>query len=197
MIRPTVRAVDKEKEGEVSRAMSVQLTAFSSDPCMRWLWPEPHEYISHFPSLVEGFGGSAFEHDSAHATADFFGGALWLPPGVKPDDEALEELFKRTLAEPVLSEMLSILEQMDQAHPKEPHWHLAFIGADPSHRGKGIGAALLDHALQRIDEEGLHSYLESSNPRNISLYERHGFKVIREIQVGSSPPVTPMLRVPR
>ena len=37
MIRPIVRAVDKEKEGEVSRAMSVQLTAFSSDPCMRWL----------------------------------------------------------------------------------------------------------------------------------------------------------------
>jgi hypothetical protein len=39
--------------------------------------------------------------------------------------------------------------------------------------------------------------LESSNPKNISLYLRHGFEVIGEIQVGSSPVVTPMIRNPQ
>jgi ribosomal protein S18 acetylase RimI-like enzyme len=171
--------------------------AFGSDPIMRWLWPESHEYVNHFPSLVQGFGGRAFENRSAHISGDFLGGSLWLPPGVKPDDDALDELFRTTVAEPARSEVLSILEQFDKAHPKEPHWHLAFIGVDPAHRGKGVGAALLEYALERIDEDGVHAYLESSNPRNISLYERHGFEVIREIQVGGSPPATPMLRVPR
>ena len=28
------------------------------------------------------------------------------------------------------------------------------------------------------------AYLESSNPRNIPLYERHGFEALGEIQVG-------------
>ena len=90
-----------------------------------------------------------------------------------------------------------MLEQMAAAHPEEPHWHLAFIGVDPAHQGRGLGAALLAHTLERIDQQHLHAYLESSNRANISLYRRHGFDVIREIRVGGSPPVFPMLRRPR
>jgi hypothetical protein len=41
------------------------------------------------------------------------------------------------------------------------------------------------------------AYLESSNLRNVPLYERHGFKVLGTIQAGGSPPITPMLRKPR
>ncbi len=37
----------------------------------------------------------------------------------------------------------------------------------------------------------------ASNPRNSSLYLRHGFEVMGTIQVGSSPVVTPMIRHPR
>jgi ribosomal protein S18 acetylase RimI-like enzyme len=106
-------------------------------------------------------------------------------------------LVTETVAEPVRSEAFSILEQIGAAHPEAPHWHLAFLGVDPTQQGKGIGAALLRYALARIDEQRLHSYLESSNPANVSLYQRHGFEVIREIRVGGSPPVIPMLRRPR
>ena len=49
----------------------------------------------------------------------------------------------------------------------------------------------------RADAAGLPAYLESSNPRNISLYERHGFEIMGRIQVGDGPLVTPMLRPPR
>jgi GNAT superfamily N-acetyltransferase len=194
MDHPVIRIVD---HAEAPRAVSVQMMAFSSDPIMRWLWPEPHQYLHHFPAFVHGFGGRAFEHGAAHVTDDFLGGSLWLPPGVGADGDALERLLKDTVAEPARSEAFSILEQIGEAHPEAPHWHLAFVGVDPTQQGKGIGAALLRYALERIDEQGLHSYLESSNPANIPLYQRHGFEVIREIRVGGSPPVFPMLRVPR
>jgi GNAT superfamily N-acetyltransferase len=190
-----VRVADSKDE--VGRAIAVQVTAFAADPIMRWLWPEPEAYLRHFPELVRGFGGGAFGSESAHVTEDFSGCALWLPPGVHPDGEALDALFERTLDDPVLAEITEVVEQMDRAHPAEPHWHLAFIGSDPGQRGRGIGGALLDHTLRCIDEQGLHAYLESSNPRNVTLYERHGFEVIGEIRVGGSPPVIPMLRVPR
>jgi hypothetical protein len=38
---------------------------------------------------------------------------------------------------------------------------------------------------------------ESTNPRNVPLYERHGFERLGTIQSGSSPPLFPMLRRPR
>lgn len=194
MEQPAIRVVD---ETEAPRAVSVQLMAFSSDPLVRWLWPEPHEYVRHFPAFVRGFGGGAFENRAAHVTEDFLGGSLWLPPGVAPDEAALAKLLQETVAEPARSEAFAMLGQIGAAHPEEPHWHLAFIGVDPTRRGKGTGAALLRHALARIDEQHLHSYLESSNPANLSLYERHGFEVVSEVRVGGSPPAFPMIRAPR
>jgi len=189
-----IRTVD---QAEQTRASNIQLMAFSADPIMRWMWPEPDAYVRHFPRLVDGFGGRAFAKGTAHATEEFSGGSLWLPPGVGPDEEALEKLMRSAVPEPARSEVLAVLEQMGQAHPHEPHWHLAFIGVDPVWHGRGIGADLLRYAFEKIDAERLHAYLESSNPRNVSLYQRHGFEVIREIRVGNSPPVIPMLRLPR
>ena len=183
--------------GEVPRAVSVQVTAFGSDPIMRWLWPEARDYLRHFPDLVHGFGGGAFAHEGAHVTESFAGGTLWLPPGVSPDEAALERLMADAVPEPVRSEVASMLEQMGASHPDAPHWHLAFIGVDPSQQAKGIGGELLRHTLTLIDAQHVHAYLESSNRANLSLYRLHGFEVIREIQIGGSPPVFPMIRTPR
>jgi ribosomal protein S18 acetylase RimI-like enzyme len=60
----------------------------------------------------------------------------------------------------------------------------------------GYGSALLRYALQQCDRDGVAAYLESSNPRNISLYERHGFAKLGSIQAGTSPTMVPMLRRP-
>lgn len=91
----------------------------------------------------------------------------------------------------------AIFEQMAKYHPTEPHWYLPLIGVDPAHQGRGHGDALVCCALERFDREKLPAYLESTNPRNISLYRRHGFEELGTIQAGSSPALVPMLRRPR
>jgi len=96
-----------------------------------------------------------------------------------------------------LADVLATAEQVGAAHPTEPHWYLPFIGVDPSAQNEGLGRALMLHALARCDADGLPAYLESSNPRNISLYERHGFEATGQIQNGAMPVVTPMWRHPR
>ena len=60
-----------------------------------------------------------------------------------------------------------------------------------------IDAAIHLTVDETVDADGLHCYLESSNPRNISLYERHGFEIMGRIEIGAGPPVTPMLSRPR
>ena len=178
-------------------ALATMLLAFAEDPMARWAYPDPAAYLAHFPALVRGLGGKAFDHGSAHQIDDFAGAALWLPPDVKPDVDSLVALTERTIAGGKQQEIFAIFEKMDAFHPAGPHWYLTFIGVDPTRRGNGHGAALLEHALIPCDRAGLPAYLESSNPRNISLYERHGFELLGTIQAGSSPPLFPMLRKPR
>jgi len=42
----------------------------------------------------------------------------------------------------------------------------------------------LKNTLSKIDDLHQPAYLESSNPRNMSLYERHGFETLTKIQFG-------------
>jgi hypothetical protein len=44
------------------------------------------------------------------------------------------------------------------------------------------------YALNQCDHENSVAYLESSNPKNIPFYQRHGFELLGTIQVGTSPP---------
>ncbi|HET6808200.1 MAG TPA: GNAT family N-acetyltransferase, partial [Nitrososphaera sp.] len=72
-----------------------------------------------------------------------------------------------------------------------------FVGVDPLQQGRGFGSALLEHTLIQCDNDSKLAYLESSNPKNIPLYQRHGFEALGTIQVGPSPTIFPMLRRPR
>ena len=148
------------------------------------------------PLVTRAFGGNGFAHGSVYF-AEGLGAAMWLPPGVEPDSERLGALLSEYGAAERQSDLGEVMERMGQSHPHDPHWYLPLIGVDPALHGRGIGSALMRHALARVDADGLPAYLESSNPRNISLYERHGFEALDPIQVGTSPPVVPMFRRPR
>jgi len=182
---------------EASRAVAVQVMAFGSDPIMRWLFPEPQVYLGSFAKFAVAFGGRALENESAHVAGNFGGAAFWLPPGVHTDLGAVEEVLRETLADRIRSSTSSMLEEMDKYHIQEPHWYLPMIGVDPAHQGKGIGSALLRHALAQVDEKGLPAYLEASSPANVPLYQRHGFEVLGEIRVDGVLPVFPMHRPAR
>ena len=178
-------------------AVGAVVLAFSADPAARWLYPDSHQYLTNFPSFVRAFAGAAFEHGSAHHVPDYSGAALWLPPGIHPDEKALTKLLENTVSKRYQADVFAVLEQMDSYHPAERHWYLPMIGVDPAQQGKGYGSALLRYALERCDGDNKLAYLESSSPKNIPLYERHGFELLGTIQVGSSPPLFPMLRKPQ
>jgi GNAT superfamily N-acetyltransferase len=182
---------------DAARAIDTIVLAFAADPMARWTWPDAHQYLATMPRLVRAFGGRAFAHGSAFACADYTGVALWLPPGVHPDEEALNEVVPGTVPPSNRASSLAIFEQMAQHHPSGPHWYLPLIGVDPAHQGQGYGDALMSHAVAQADRDRLPAYLESTNPRNISLYRRHGFEALGRIQVGTSPPLVPMLRPAR
>jgi ribosomal protein S18 acetylase RimI-like enzyme len=188
------RAATIAGDAQIDHAIATLVLAFGTDPVARWMYDDPHQYLLHIPRLFRVLGTSAFETGAAQRTNDGLGVALWLPPGVHGDDEPLEAVIAGSMVGEKQAEVAAVFEQTEHYRPTEPHWYLSLIGVEALHRNKGCGAALLQHRLHECDRARLPAYLWSSNPLNISLYERHGFEILGTIQVGSSPSIFPMLR---
>ncbi|MDP2377749.1 N-acetyltransferase [Reyranella sp.] len=188
--------VETATAADAAAVIDAVTLAFSGDPMARWSWADPTLYLATFPRFARAFGGVAFERGTAHRVG-YIGAALWRAPGVYPDGEKMGVLMAETIPPALQKDGEKLMEQMNRFHPQEPHWYLPLIGIDPAHQGKGLGGALLRHQLAICDRDGAPAYLESSNPRNIGLYERHGFEALGYIQAGSSPTMVPMLRKPQ
>src|SRR5215469_15931799 len=176
---------------DVERCLAALTLAFSGDPPCRWAWPDPQQYLEAFPRFARAFGGGAIDLGTAQYYEGFSGVALWLPPGAAPDEESLVKVIENTVADERKSAMFSMFEQMDALHPQEAHWHPPLIGVDAAHQGKGIGSALLSHVLKMCDAQKVSAYLEATSPRNVPLYERHGFEAVGSVQVADSPQIIP------
>jgi GNAT superfamily N-acetyltransferase len=183
--------------GRESNAMAALTLAFASDPANRWCWPGTAEFLVAFPAFIRALGGRAFAAESAFEIAGGAGAALWLPPGVEPDEAELIAVINRTVHPSRQNDLYAVIDQMGRRHPTFPHWYLSFVGVEPMQQNRGLGAALLQPTLRRCDHERLPAYLEATNPRNIPFYESLGFKVVGAIQAGASPTISPMLRDPR
>lgn len=178
-------------------AVRTIVAAFRGDPVAQWFYPDSQQYLEVFPSFVKAFAGGAFAHDTAYCSEDYAAAALWLPPEIHPDEKTLVAILEDTISEPRQPEVGALLEQMDHHHPREAHWYLPMIGVLPEKQGRGYGSALLKHALEQCDAAQALAYLEASASKSVSLYRRHGFERAGTIQVGSSPPLFPMIRQPR
>ena len=179
---------------EQDGAFATLVLAFAADPVERWLYPEAHEYLTHFPTFLSAFGGKAFAEKTVWRLGAFSGVALWLPPNVDLDGDAIVAVLTATVAPAKHDDTFAVLGQMDNAHPKDAHWYLPWFGVDPIVQGGGLGSELMEHCLKVVDEDHLPAYLDSPNPRNISLYQRFGFVVTGEAQAGACPPMISMLR---
>lgn len=180
-----------------ARVLATLTAAFAADPVERWLYPEEADYFQHFPGFIAACNGDAFEWKTVWQLADHGAVAVWLAPGSATDLDAMVTSLTSTVAPEKHADLLAVLDQMGAADPTYPHWHLPWLGVDPARQGHGLGSQLLSHGLGIVDETHLPAHLETPNPRNVSLYERHGFEAVGSAAAGASPPLTLMLRPAR
>jgi GNAT superfamily N-acetyltransferase len=133
------------------------------------------------------------------STTDLSGAALTLPPGAwrPPPRATLLEGRAFGIHLPRAMRMGGAMEWHHTRKPREPHYYVRDIGVHPDMQGKGLGGALLRPTLERCDREGLPAYIEASSERSAALYERLGFRHIKELHIGSCPPLWLMLRHPQ
>lgn len=194
MSNPEVKTAIESEQESVIDALKL---AFVTDPATRWVWPEPQKYLLHFSNFARAFGGKAFVNKTAHYVGNYSGAALWLPPHVEPDIDRLLGLLQSTTSKEAQNIVPMVFEKMSAFHPHEPHWYLPLLGVDPLYHGKGLGSILMRYASKIFDKDNALAYLESSNAKNLSFYQHHGFELLGTIEVEKFPPLFPMLRKPQ
>jgi ribosomal protein S18 acetylase RimI-like enzyme len=194
--------VGRLRRDQLRPVAGVLAAAFHDDPLFGWFFPD----AAARPVLASMWMRTSAEASLAAghafvATADgaVVGAALWAPPEVDLfGDGGFVPLWHLLVgANPSrVGEVAEGLGLLGGAHPHdEPHFYLNTIGVAPDRRGRGEGRALIEPVLEQADREGFPCYLESSNPRNVSFYERLGFRVLDEIRLpGASSAVRPMWR---
>ena len=189
---PTVTAARPE---HAPRLVADLHAAFMDDPVLSWVFPDEakrrrygHRYFEMQARRLLP-GGLVWQADG--------GGALWAGAG-RWRESPLEglRLAAATLGGIGLrgARVGRGLLGVESRHPREPHLYLAAVGVRPERQGQGLGSALLEPGLSEADRLGLPAYLESSNVRNVPLYERHGFEVTEEVRLPQGPPVWLMWR---
>jgi ribosomal protein S18 acetylase RimI-like enzyme len=89
---------------------------------------------------------------------------------------------------------MAMMEAMEKNHPRGPHFYLTFIAVSPQYHGVGLGSRILKATLRQIDAAGMPAYVESSNPKNATFYERAGFVAQKNIAPDGAPPLIAMWR---
>jgi ribosomal protein S18 acetylase RimI-like enzyme len=178
--------------------------AFVNDPVMSWVarpGPQRQDGLERFFTWV--LEARAIPFENVWMTEDASACAAWLPPDAPASPGGLLEqirllpMFIRLCGFSRLLHGQAMADAMEKNHPHARHYYLAFIAVAPQFQGMGLGSALMDGTLKRIDDARLPAYLENSNPKNTRLYERCGFVTRKNIAPKAAPPLTAMWRPAR
>jgi len=194
---PAELAVRKAGPGDTAGVAATLARAFEHDRVMRWLAPGEQRLQPAFTLYLERIW---LAHDACFVTTDGLAAACWLPPGKWRLSAARRLALLPALARVMggdLPRMTRGLLAIERRHPPRPHWYLPLVGVVPEAQGRGRGATLLRHMLDRCDGERTPAYLEATTERSRALYALHGFEVTEELHLpGGGPPVWPMWREP-
>jgi ribosomal protein S18 acetylase RimI-like enzyme len=188
---------------DADRVGAALADAFTDDPVIGWLIPfdvdnRSNRLVTFFTSMARSYLRRA---KFVYLAGNGVGAAMWAAPGpwALPMTEVAREAvpslraFGRNLPRALRTQL-----EVESEHPKEPkHWYLGYLGVRCDNQGQGIGASMLREVLDQADVAQVPAYLESSNEKNLTLYERHGFAVTKSYRaLGRGPTIWRMWRDP-
>ena len=192
-----MRAAGPADQDEIARIL---VAGFTGDPMLEWIFGrEDFEaralgWLRLLVPAVMANGEGCIDELGRAA-------AIWANPGVAVGrtraGEAQNEYLLEALG-PRADLVMGAMTSLSQHRPAAPtSRHLVLIGAAPGARGSGVGDEALAILLERCAEDGSAAYLNSSNPRNHSFYERRGFRRLTTVRMPDGGPlITPMWRDP-
>lgn len=173
-------------DSRVDEAAEALAQAFQDDPLQTYTFPDSEDRRrlspAHFATILRYglLAGQVFTGIERGS-----GAAVWIPPGTEHTPEMAEASGLTRLPETIGADAAGrfgrLIDYAEAAHHRDmpgPHWYAMVVGVAPAFQGQGYGRALLQPILDRADTDGVPCYLETTQPKNVSFYERLGFRVL-------------------
>jgi len=187
-------------EDMVTQTAQCAASAFLDDPVLTWFLRDDKHFATALFHLMETNTRRSMASGGAYVASDGKCTSLWFPPDSNGGSASIMEQLKlmpRFLGLTGWSRigrLFKLISLMEKNHPHEPHQYLQVLGVEQDSQGMGLGSSILSYSLTKNDAEGMPSYLENSKEKNTPFYERHGFKIIGEINMPNGPTMWPMWR---
>lgn len=186
------------KTGPYKRLVRTLVDAFIDDPLYVWLYPDAaarpmalEATMTLTLDLAESNG--VIDHDPEGTAV-----AVWTEPGreLLGDPRPFLDLLARWAPQRAEAAMAGMIAT-GRHRPQADVWILHLLAVSPNRQGRGLASQLLQPVLDTAATDDAAVYLETSNPRNVSFYQRFGFALLGEVPVPEGGPLMrPMLRVP-
>lgn len=175
-------------DDELDRAAHLLARAFHDYPWTRWSLPADG-YDARLLEIQRLYLGYAHEHGVVLVDDDTRGVVALLPRTAPPPTPAMQARITS-----LHGDRLADVGALPLPPVPDGWWTLETLGVDPSHRGRGLGLALVRAGLERVGDAGVA--LLTSNDENVRLYGRAGFAAVSTVQAPGGPPVHVLHRRP-
>ncbi len=168
-----------------AEALALLDQAFACDPTLAWyLFGQRPGYEARRRAYLAGYQvfhrANRLPILAAWQNQQLLGLSYFSPAGHQPSAASLEhfgEVIRNQCGADCLARLDLLLEAFDQQASAESG-RIEFIAVATAHQGMGLGSALLRQSLAQLRASGCPSIaLETGAPRNLALYQRHGFRL--------------------
>ncbi len=178
--------------GARDAAVHALVAAFAEDPSWVTALPEPRTRNSVLESALSALSADAAGNGTLLAglvDGEVVGAAVGWPPDYHPSPFRTPRYLIAAVAivrnagttTVPLWRRWRALRAVDPT--AERHWHLAALGVRPDAQHRGVGRALLEAFLERVDEAAAAAYLETGRAELVAWYRTVGFGVRSELTV--------------
>ena len=97
-----------------------------------------------------------------------------------PDIDASKKYFVGLYRD---SELIAVMDLID-GYPNEDIAYIGFFMMSKSHRGKGVGSAVIDETaayLKSVGKKSVRLAIDKGNPQSTHFWKKNGFCVIKEV----------------
>lgn len=189
---------------DVRRAAQICGRAFRDTPHVAHFFPNDEHRAADAAAMFEMRIQYGLLYGEVHTTSPNLEGiAVWIP-----SERATMTMWRqiraggirlyRAVGSDAVARMTHVAEHNNQLRRQNVpgrHWFLSILAVDPESQRSGHATRLLSSMLDRLDQEGIPCYAETTEPKLITFYRRLGFEPGTDATVpGTDLMVWPLVR---